>query len=249
VDSPTLELDVFDAAPSGGTGVVAPVAPAMWVSSQAVPNAPSAWKQLAAGFQESGLWPLLIPEGDFGVSEPWTEQRARRERDSLEASAAELLRSRLEGSVKRTPLSSTELIQASGVARGTLGRGTGKRTDALQHAFDSLGNSRLALVAVKRPGEAVHRTAWPGTEAAGITGAELASLIVSWEERYGALLVGFTSSALVFAVLRPPATFEEAVEVAAEHHATCPDEADDWVDDRTYAESLVDAPVWRLSWT
>jgi hypothetical protein len=249
VDSPTLELDAYDSGSSGGTGVVTPTAPAMWVSAQSFTGAAASWKQLAAGFEESGLWPLLLPEADFGLAEPWIEQRARRERDSLDATPQELFRARLEGSLKDTPLTATELLAGSGVARGELGEGSGKRTDALQHAFEELGESRLALVSVQRPADVVHRTAWPGTYAAGITGAELAELVASWEERYGVLLVGMSHESLVFAVLRPPATLEEAVEVAAEHHATCPDEAEGWGDDRSYAESLVNAPVWRLSWS
>jgi hypothetical protein len=250
VDSPTLELDAFDAVPGGAAGAVAAaVTPAMWVSSSVVPNAGSAWKQLAAGFEESGLWPLLLPDADFGAAEPWTEQRARRERDSLDASAEELFQSRLEGSLRSTPLASTEAFAVSGVVRGELARGSGKRTDALQHAFEAIGPARLALVAVTRPGEAVHRTAWPGTIAADITGVELAEMLVSWEERWAALLVGMSPSTLTFAVLRPPATLGEAVEAAAEHHSTCPDEADEWGDDRAYAETLLSNPVWRLTWT
>lgn len=248
VEAPTLELDAFDSG-AGGTGVVTPVAPAMWVSSQALGAAAAAWKRLAAGFEESGLWPLLLPEVEFGLSEPWTEQRARRERDSLDADAVELFRARLEGSLKSTPLTSTEAFSVCGVTRGELTRGSGKRTDALDFAFAELGDSRLALVAVTRPADAVHRVAWPGTYVAGITGAELAEMLVSWEERWGALLVGMTHDSLVLAVLRPPATLGEAVEAAAEHHATCPDEADEWGDDRTYAETLINAPVWRLTWT
>lgn len=250
VDSPTLELDVFDSAPGGGTGsVAAAVAPAMWISSAAVPNVGSAWKRLAAGFAESGLWPLLLPDADFGTAEFWTEQRARRERDSLDATAEELFRSRLEGSLRSTPLASTESFAMSGITRGELARGSGRRTDALEHAFAAIGPARLALVAVDKPAQAVHRTAWPGTIAADITGAELAQILVSWEERWAALLVGMSPATLTFAVLRPPATLGEAVEAAAEHHALCPDEADEWGDDRAYAETLLSEPVWRLSWT
>lgn len=249
VDSPTLELDSFDAAPSGAPGtMVVPAAATMWVSSRPVDNAPALWKQLAGGFSESGLWPVLLPAASEERA-PWFEQRARRERDSLDATASELFAARLEGSLRDSPLRSTSMIVASAVARGELRRGSGRRTDALGRAFEHLGPSRIALVGVRRPAEVVHRTAWPGTVAAGITGAELAELVASWEERYGALLVAMSPTQLSFAVLRPPATFEEAVEVAAEHHATCPDEAEAWGDDRTYAESLVNQPTWQLGWS
>lgn len=250
VDSPTLELDVFDVAPASAPGVaVAPSTQAMWVSSQPVPNAAAAFRQLAAGFEESGLWPVLLPATELAVHQPWHERRARRERDSIDATPQELLRARLDGSLRDSPLASTEAIAASGVSRGELGRGSGKRIDALDQAFELVGPAHLALVGVRRPGEVLHRIAWPGTAAADITGVELAELVASWEERYGALLVGVGASQLTFAVLRPPATLQEAIEAAAEHHATCPDECEAWRDDRSYAEALVDAPTWQLSWT
>jgi hypothetical protein len=94
----------------------------------------------------------------------------------------------------------------------------------------------------------LHALVWPGAAAAGIPTDELADLLASWEERYGALLVALGERSVVLAVLRPPATEQEAIEALAEQHALCPDEALDWLDDATGARSLVNAPVWRLSW-
>lgn len=251
VDAPTAELG--DAGPGGVGSMVSPVTasatPAMWASSVPLdPMAPT-WKRLGAAFAESGLWPLLLPEGD-GRGGAWFERRGRRERDSIDASANELFRRRVEESIAAdTPLASTALIAASSAARGELHPGSsGRRPDALDLTIDELGPSRLGLVPARSPAECVHRLAWPGTAPAGITGIELASLLASWEERHGALLLGMTESSLVLAVLRPPATLEEAIEVAAEHHALCPDEAHGWGDDRSYAEQLLDAPTWRLTW-
>jgi hypothetical protein len=249
VDSPALELDASDAAPMVATSRASRAT--LWMSAAVIDDPAPAWKRLAGGFAESGLWPVLVHDTTSVASgDPWFERRSRRERDLLDASAAELFAGRLgESLAADTPLASVELLRGSGVAAGELGSGSGRRGDAIQATLDRFGAARLGLVPARAPADAVHRLAWPGAAVAELTGVELAAMLGSWEERWGALLVGFDEHALTFAVLRPPTSLEEAVEAAAEHHALYPDELADFADDRAFAEALVDAVTWTLTWS
>ncbi len=248
VEAATLELAVGDGAPGEASGHDEQ----LWVSRDALPTTPTLWKRLAAAFPETGLWPILIPvDANSGAAVDWFEHSTRREADAVDPdeAVADRLRVRLSESLDGgSPLTSTDLLRASHVAQGELMSGRGRRTDALTFAFGAVGSARLALAPARRPADVLHALAWPGATTAGIPTDELAELVASWEERYAALLVGLSESGLVLAVLRPPSTVDEAVEVAAEHHALCPDEAVHWGTDRAAAEALVDAPVWRLTW-
>lgn len=246
VEAATLELAVGDGAPGVTTHDEQ-----LWVSRDALPGWSTLWKRLAAGFSETGLWPiaLQLPTGMATVD--WFEHSTRRESDTIDEDhpVAELLRARLAESLSGgSPLRSTDLLASSQVAGGVLPTATGRRTDALRFAFDEIGPARLALAPARRPGDVLHAVAWPGAAAAGMPTDELAELVASWETRYAALLVGVGDASLVFAVLQPPSTVDEAVELVAEQHALCPDEAADWGDDRSAAQQLMNAPTWRLSW-
>ena len=252
VEAATLELAVGDGSP-GATSHDEQ----LWISREPLPTTPTLWKRLAAAFPDTGLWPLAIPVAGTDGSVDWFEHATGREADAIDPDAdaaagrdvADRIRERLSESLDGgTPLRSTDLLRASHVARGELMSGQGRRTDALTFAFHAVGAARLALAPARRPGDVIHALAWPGASAAGIPTDELAEIVASWEERYAALLVGLGEGSLVFAVLRPPSTLDEAVEVVAEHHALCPDEAAQWGDDLKAAELLVDAPTWRLSW-
>ncbi len=248
VEAATLELAVGDGSP-GATNHDEQ----LWISRDALPDTPVLWRRLAAAFSETGLWPIAIPVAGTGGSIDWFEHATRRDADALAAEDAADVASRMQLRLTESldggsPLASTDLLRASRVARGELMRGQGRRTDALSFTFTEIGPARLALAPARRPGDVLHALAWPGASAAGVPTDELALLVSSWEERYAALLVGLGEASIVFAVLRPPSTLEEAVEVVAEHHALCPDEALAWGDDRSAAEQLVNAPTWRLSW-
>jgi hypothetical protein len=222
----------------------------LWSSSSSGEALAASWKPLAAGFTETGLWPMLLhttPSASDAVQ--WFDDDADRSAGSETLDVAEAFATRLAISLSGgSPLTSTDLLAGSAVARGQLGRGSGRRTDAVDAALGQIADARLALVPCRRPADAVEVLVWPGAVDAGIPERELADLLASWEERYGALLVALGEHSLLLAILRPPTTLEEAVEALAEQHALCPDEADGWGSDEQAALALIDAPVWTLSW-
>lgn len=222
----------------------------LWVATREG-GADRRWKLLAAGFAQSGLWPVLLPpppEGSSYHDEEWFDQPALRH-GIEQKSAAQHIRMRIAESLEGgSPLSATDLLKDSAAAQGTLTRGTGRRLDAIDAACTLIGDARLGLAPGRRPADILHAIAWPGAEAAHIPSAELAQILGSWEERWGTILVGLDELAITLAVMQPPATQQEAVEALAELHALCPDQADDWPDDYQGAQALIDEPVWRLSW-
>ncbi|WP_218826191.1 DUF4253 domain-containing protein [Actinomadura mexicana] len=49
-------------------------------------------------------------------------------------------------------------------------------------------------------------------------------MVRSWEDRFGAQVVGAGFADLYPSVAAPPSTYEEALRLAAEHPAFCPDD-------------------------
>jgi hypothetical protein len=78
---------------------------------------------------------------------------------------------------------------------------------------------------------------------------ELSAVLRSWEERFGAVLVGVGFDTLHLLVERPPQTMESAIRVAAEHFAFCTDNVDQGAGSiRELAQELVGAPIWSFWW-
>lgn len=77
--------------------------------------------------------------------------------------------------------------------------------------------------------------------------AEIAAVVASWQDRFGARLCSLGFDALAVSVARPPATIEHARHIAAEHFGFCADLAESEIFD-DYARTLIGGPVWRFWW-
>jgi hypothetical protein len=71
--------------------------------------------------------------------------------------------------------------------------------------------------------------------------AGLATVLRSWEKRFGAAVVELGADRMTLTVAAPPGSSYEAGRVAVEHAAVCPG-----LDVDGYR--LGDARVWRLRW-
>ncbi|CAL9497343.1 hypothetical protein SUDANB95_03343 [Actinosynnema sp. ALI-1.44] len=124
---------------------------------------------------------------------------------------------------------------ADGVAAGLL------------HHYPSL---RLGLVAAERSADVPTVAGWTGP--ANHTGntAEVSAVLRDREDRFGARVVALGPGDLVLGVAAPPTTCAEALAVAAEHFAFCPDNV--WQGDArlsSYADRLVaDDHRWSFWW-
>jgi Domain of unknown function (DUF4253) len=77
--------------------------------------------------------------------------------------------------------------------------------------------------------------------------AEIAAIVRSWHQRFGARLCSLGFDTLGVSVAWPPLTSDHARHVAAEHLAFCSDLAGTVTFDQ-YARELIGAPAWRFWW-
>jgi hypothetical protein len=108
---------------------------------------------------------------------------------------------------------------------------------------------RLGLVAVTRPADVLATVGWMGAcNHYGDIGP-LSAVLRSWEERFGAYLVGVGFATLTLAVQRPPVSREACLAVAAEHFAVCPDNIYQGTGSiEEYSVQIQSQPVWQFWW-
>jgi len=120
------------------------------------------------------------------------------------------------------------------------------------------GRARIGLVPCRRPSDAVAAIGWQGAINRR-SPAQVSAVLRSWEERLGTVLAGLGFATLTLLVPYPPADESEALPIAAELAALCPDALaeDGPVDGFGYtaggtvaglARLLVNRPIWRLWW-
>jgi hypothetical protein len=110
---------------------------------------------------------------------------------------------------------------------------------------------RLGLVPAGSGAEALRACGWQGPLNYTNDTGQIARVVLDWERRFGARVVGVGFSDLYLSVAAPPTTLDEAMHVAAEHFAFCPDNI--WQGWRPftlagYAERLAGAAAWTFWW-
>lgn len=223
-----------------------------------VPGAASAWSALAERFADTGLWPLRLHTLYDGSGRPWSS-----------------------GELEPVPLPAVDAIDVRELLaqgwrdslvpiRNPWPPGTGPLA-AFGHEFPGLappqaessmspseftaGAARLGLVSCRRPADAVALAGWMG--AINVTGpAQVSAVLRSWEDRFGAIPVGLSFSTITLLVTRPPVTDDDALSVAAEVAAFCPDAL--WQPEalspsppreatlESMSRLLVRRPIWNL---
>jgi hypothetical protein len=109
-------------------------------------------------------------------------------------------------------------------------------------------DERIALVPADRPADVLPLLGWQGA-CNSRTSSELAAILRSWEDRFGARLleVGFADIRLL--VARPPQTLEEALPIAAEHFVFSDEAGRCGLSDvPKIAAALVSNPFWDFWW-
>jgi hypothetical protein len=110
------------------------------------------------------------------------------------------------------------------------------------------GELRLGLVAATTSGQAIRAAAWEGSTNHA-PGADVAAVVGSWDERFGVRVVELGWDTLTISVAAPPATLTDALPIAAERFAICPDQIEQGFGTMTaLAEATVDAGVWWFWW-
>ncbi|MBM2614051.1 DUF4253 domain-containing protein [Actinoplanes sp. LDG1-06] len=220
--------------------------PAMWVSES--PVSAEVWAALRQAHRFSGLWPLLLDTLRGETRRPWDDGElwpASMGRPS-EFDPEELLADWWDayadgddpwpGLADAVPVTQDQGAHADRCATALLA---------------DKPSLRLGLVAADRPSDAITVAGWQGAVNYTNDTAELSAVLRSWKSRFGAAVIGAGFADLYVSVAAPPGTLEEALYVAAEHFAFCPDNV--WQggspsDLAGYAERLIDAPIWSFRW-
>jgi hypothetical protein len=107
----------------------------------------------------------------------------------------------------------------------------------------------LGLVPVPRPADIPVAAGWFGTGTSSADLVAVSAVLRSWEERFGAVLVGMGRATLELAVAAPPWERSECLAIAAEHYAFCDDTYTGNPGTlRDYANLLRGATRWSFWW-
>jgi Domain of unknown function (DUF4253) len=122
---------------------------------------------------------------------------------------------------------------------------------ALEAALQDFPAARIALVPATRPADVLPVLGWiPGNwESAFPADAPVgfATVLRSWEERFGARLFALSHDQAWLLVERPPGDLDAALPVAAEHFVFC-DEPAGRQPVRQTAADIAGAPLWYFWW-
>ncbi len=224
--------------------------PAFWLSEEA--PVPGLWRRLRLAHGESGLWPVLLQDkmtwsGDQ-ESRPWSSGEVYLEHitDPADHDAADVLagwwRAYAKGAME--PFTTWPGLAAAAPPAAD----ADETADALAAELEALPRMRLALVSARRSADVLASSGWSGPVNYENDTAMFAAVVRSWEERMGVRVVclaGFGT--LRMSVGAPPVSREQALVVAAEHFAFCPDNVGD---ERLsgYAERLPGSRQWTFWW-
>jgi hypothetical protein len=252
-------------APTGRLGAGPEPEPGLWLTDHGIAEGMTAWRRLVDLFPETGLWPLLLASlaADYdhrpwhsGELDPVPLARV----DALQP-AAVLAEGWADSLVPMGEDPYVEHLRPYGAAFPGLAAPLPRACSPVSVAvdtFDPWAPRRLGLVPCRRPADAVALIGWHGAINSR-SPEQVSAVLRSWEDRFGLVLAGLGFATLTLLVPRPPADESEALPIAAELAALCPDvlSQDGPLDGFGYlaggtiaglARVLVDRPVWTLWW-
>jgi hypothetical protein len=230
--------------------------PVVWVSDRAIGGG-LVWGDLAEESAESGLQPFLLSGMDGGTARPWdtgeqvSEPEDTRVIDSMDA--ARVLDGWWRGPGKEELAEDKELREMF----APFGEQFPGLAPAVEEELDPelmrravvqyTRRARIGLVPAARPADILPRLGWAGA-CNHRTASELAVVLRSWEDRFGARLleVGFDDIRLL--VSRPPQTLHAAQPIAAEHFAFSDEAHKGPRHVGEIARALVNNPFWDFWW-
>lgn len=220
--------------------------PSFWLSDSPVPA--ELWTRLRAEHPRSGLWPVLLEDS----VQPWSagqvapEPEAEIDHYRADAFMAEVWSDLIENRVVDLtpfgrdcpgPARPGELVADPGIVADWYAGVVAER------------RTPLGLAAVKRGADALAVMGWQGAVHHNEWTVPLAAVVRSWEDRFGARIVGMGFNTLDLSVAAPPVTTEHALHVAAEHWTFCPESIlqgpGTLID---YAEQLLGQNAWSFWW-
>ncbi|MFE5106778.1 DUF4253 domain-containing protein [Streptomyces sp. NPDC058232] len=233
--------------------------PLLWYTDG--PATPGTWPRLLAEGRTVGLLPVLLDGGTRGewpekwelspgttsypgdhhaedvLGEFWEEYAE----DELEGAAIEPFGPEWPGLAPTPPVSGPVDAEERAAEIAAL----------LTDADGRMPGARAALVPARRSADIPAAIGWTGPLNHENDVARLCAVLRSWEDRFGIRVVALGFDHLIVSVATPPTTVDEAVAVAAEHFAFCPDNIAHNTPDtlRAYADQYVQGEdSWSFWW-
>ncbi|WP_254406845.1 DUF4253 domain-containing protein [Streptomyces sp. GMY02] len=243
-----------------GDGGVQP----LWLSDE--PASAGVWAQIREAHGDSGLWPLLlVPLEHDEEFRPWASGELFPERMSSPEShdpstvLAQWWKEHTDFDDDDNLSRADRLAVTAPFEQAWPGLAPARETvlDPDEMAAEYAGvfvserpGARLGLVEAPRGADALAAVGWDGPVNYDDTG-KYAAVVRSWEERFGARVVAVGFGTLHLSVAAPPADRDEALAVAAEHFAFCPDNV--WQGQHrqalaAYADQLIGVNCWEFWW-
>ncbi|MGW0505059.1 DUF4253 domain-containing protein [Micromonospora sp. NPDC003241] len=237
--------------------------PALWLSDGPAPS--GLWPELHAAHAGSGLWPLLLDHLHGDPDRPWADGELwpASSSDPAEHDPERLLAGWWsdhttdyevgEPTSRQLAVSAPYGQDWPGLAAPASPRVTPQ--EHADHWAEQLSlaqpDMRLGLVAAERGSDALAVVGWQGPVNYTNDTGRLSAVLRSWEDRFGVRVIGLGFAELYLSVAAPPTTIDEALPIAAEHFAFCPDNIWQGQSPCTiagYADRIVNAPTWAFWW-
>jgi hypothetical protein len=207
---------------------------AMWAFGVRASEALRWWLDIRQSADETGWMPVLL-----GAPEEW--------RDNGEA----IIHEGDDELARADEIDAAELLHDKGSEAGEPARGVPilpRRGDS-DFATPQETQGLLGLVATDAGWKIPAMFPWKGSTNWELYGAEHAAVLRSWNRRFEAELVAMTYDVIELYVPHPP-NAEEALAVAGEAYAYCPDLLDSGVPTlEDLAEHMIRSKAWYFRWT
>lgn len=215
--------------------------PYAWISSEPVPEEYRAavWGALVAVFPRTGLWPVWA-EGFAGdLERPWHGGELGVHENPVAKTAEQVYR-RWEGGPYDDPDADPE-------TRFT------RLTDAVAGPVTwpermPYGDRALMLVPVLRPADIPARLGWTGPVNHDLGCGQVSAVLRSWEDRFGAYVIGIGFDTLELHVSRIPGADDQVRLLAIEHYTFCPDNIDQGIPLEEYRDLALPESNWHFWW-
>lgn len=233
--------------------------PVLWATDAPVAEAGHVCRRLQAAFAHTGLWPVILEPlhgqddapwetGDF---EPGDPQRIVGVdlHDTLEELWRDAVPDPVEPDDTIDPFIARVDRAFPGLAEGNESCSAAEVHAAIGEVLDHVDADRIGLVPARRPADVLTVLGWMGALNHDLEMWRLSAVLRSWEDRFGAYLVGLGFDTVEIAVAAPPVSLVPSVAVAVEHFSVCPDIVRQGAGSiEAYAEQIAGARVWSFWW-
>jgi hypothetical protein len=242
--------------------------PVAWATIQDVPDAGRVWADLSAAHSQTGLVPFLLAGLDETTARPWESGEFDDPADVIQLDhmdAASLLKNLWDGKTHEGDEDEwgededEDFVEAIEEQIAPFSRqfpglapaiGEQLEPGQLDDVLGSLPAARIGLVPAARPADVLPLIGWAGTTNWGPEFVlDVAAVLRSWEDRFGARLLEIGFAEIRLLVERLPRSVAAAQRIAAEHYAFCNECGGRGLSEvPSISPSLVNAPIWTFWW-